>query len=65
MIKPARIVPVTEIVDFKSGPFSDDRKFNSSMRRTICEQLLRQLIKFPKQNAALIIVVNETLKGFR
>ena len=63
MITPVEIMPVSEIVNFRSGPFSDSKLYTRATRRLICQQLLRELAKHPRQNAASIILVNETMKG--
>lgn len=63
MIAPVKVAPISELVDFKGGPFSDNKIYSHSQRRIICEQLLRQMLKYPGKNASDIILVNETLKG--
>jgi hypothetical protein len=63
MITPVKITPIAELMDFKSGPFSDDKQFPIAKRRVICEKLLREMLKHPDRNAKSIILVNEALKG--
>lgn len=63
MIKPVDITPIPTLVDFRSGPFSDDKIYSSPKRRVICQQLLRRLLAYPETNAANIITVNEAMKG--
>lgn len=63
MITPVDIVQIPKLVDFQSGPFSDNRIYSKSARRLVCERLLRQMLRHPKENAADIILVNEKLKA--
>lgn len=65
MITPIKTTPISELVNFRSGPFSDGKVYSVAQRRVICQQLLREMLKHPAHNASDIVLVNETLKGLR
>lgn len=65
MISPVKMVSIEGLVNFREGPFSDIKTYGIAQRRIICQQLLRQMLRHPEQNAADIIIVSEQLKALQ
>lgn len=60
-ISPVKFRPMSEVLDFKDGPFSNKKEHPIQKRQIILEKILEAMAKYPARNAASITQIKEQL----